>query len=207
MKKILSVFMLGGVALSANAQQINGGFDAEWVKCVPWDSKGNTSVSGTEPEGWHASNVNTAIGKKQIIDAVEGKDGTGKAAHLYNTSIAGNKIPAYLTLGTPFATAEVRGITVKNSDGGTFGGSSFTFRPDAMRFDYKRDNSNGDENATVIAYLWNGTWTQKDVPGNTVVWASAKKVDMQDRDRNILDMATATGGEVTSTEGAKCVAK
>lgn len=207
MKKILSVFMLGGVALSANAQQINGGFDAEWVECVPWDSKGNTWASGTEPEGWHASNVNTAIGKKQIIDAVEGKDGTGKAAHLYNTSILGNKIPAYLTLGTPFATAEVRGITVKNSDGGTFGGSSFTFRPDAMRFDYKRDNSNGDENATVIAYLWNGTWTQKDVPGNTVVWASAKKVDMQDRDRNILGMATATGGEVTSTEGAMCVAK
>ena len=82
MKKILSVFMLGGVALSANAQQINGGFDAEWVKCVPWDSKGNTSVSGTQPEGWHASNVNTAIGKRQIIDVVEGKDGTGKAAHL-----------------------------------------------------------------------------------------------------------------------------
>lgn len=97
MKKILSVFMLGGVALSANAQQINGGFDADWVKCVPWDSKGNTSVSGTQPEGWHASNVNTAIGKKQIIDAVEGKDGTGKAAHLHNTSITGNKIPAYLT--------------------------------------------------------------------------------------------------------------
>lgn len=207
MKKILSVFMLGGVALSANAQQINGGFDAEWVKCVPWDSKGNTSVSGTQPEGWHASNVNTAIGKKQIIDAVEGKDGTGKAAHLYNTSITGNKVPAYLTLGTPFATAEVPLFSVKNSDGGTFGGSSFTFRPDAMRFDYKRDNSNGAENATVLAYLWNGTWTQKDVPGNTVVWGSAKKVDMQDRDRNILDMATATGGEVTSTEGAKCVAK
>lgn len=207
MKKILSVFMLGGVALSANAQQINGGFDADWVKCVPWDSKGNTSVSGTQPEGWHASNVNTAIGKKQIIDAVEGKDGTGKAAHLYNTSILGNKIPAYLTLGTPFATAEVKSFSVKNSDGGTFGGSSFTFRPDAMRFDYKRDNSNGDENATVLAYLWNGTWTQKDVPGNTVVVGSTKKVDMQDRDRNILDMATATGGEVTSTEGAACVAK
>lgn len=207
MKKILSVFMLGGVALSANAQQINGGFDAEWVKCVPWDSKGNTSNSGTEPEGWHASNVNTAIGKRQIISAVEGKDGTGKAAHLYNTSITGNKIPAYLTLGTPFATAEVKGITVKNSDGGTFGGSSFTFRPDAMRFDYKRDNSKGDENATVIAYLWNGTWTQKDVPGNTVVWSTAKKVDMQDRDRNILGMATDTGGEVTSTEGATYVAK
>ena len=207
MKKILSVFMLGGVALSANAQQINGGFDADWVKCVPWDSKGNTSFSGTQPEGWHASNVNTAIGKRQIIDAVEGKDGTGKAAHLYNTSILGNKIPAYLTLGTPFATAEVKGFSVKNSDGGTFGGSSFTFRPDAMRFDYKRDNSKGDEKATVIAYLWNGTWTQKDVPGNTVVVGSAKKVDMQDRDRNILDMPMATGGDVTSTEGAACVAK
>ena len=207
MKKIFSIFMLGGVALSANAQQINGDFDTDWVKCVPWDSKGNTSDSGTQPEGWHASNVNTAIGKRQIIDAVEGKDGTGKAAHLYNTSITGNKIPGYLTLGTPFATAEVKGITVKNSDGGTFGGSNFTFRPDAMRFDYKRDNSKGAENATVIAYLWNGTWTQKDVPGNTVVWSSAKKVDMQDRDRNILDMDTDTGGDVTSTEGAACVAK
>ena len=96
---------------------------------------------------------------------------------------------------------------MKNSDGGTFGGSSFTFRPDAMRFDYKRDNSKGDEKATVIAYLWNGTWTQKDVPGNTVVVGSAKKVDMQDRDRNILDMPMATGGDVTSTEGAACVAK
>ena len=207
MKKIFSIFMLGGVALSANAQQINGDFDTDWVKCVPWDSKGNTSDSGTQPEGWHASNVNTAIGKRQIIDAVEGKDGTGKAAHLYNTSITGNKIPGYLTLGTPFATAEVKGITVKNSDGGTFGGSNFTFRPDAMRFDYKRDNSKGAENATVIAYLWNGTWTQKDVPGNTVVWSSAKKVDMQDRDRNILGMATATGGEVTQSDGAMCVAK
>ena len=203
MKKILSVFMLGGVALSANAQQINGGFDADWVKCVPWDSKGNTSNSGTEPEEWHASNVNTAIGKRQIISAVEGKDGTGKAAHLYNTSIAGNKIPAYLTLGTPFATAEVRGITVKNSDGGTFGGSSFTFRPDAMRFDYKRDNSNGDENATVLAYLWNGTWTQKDVPANTTVnfiaFTDATKVDMVDRDRNVLGMPKTNavlGGDV-----------
>lgn len=207
MKKILSVFMLGGVALSANAQQINGDFDTDWVKCVPWDSEGNTSDSGTQPEGWHASNVSTAIGKRQIIDAVEGKDGTGKAAHLYNTSIVGNKIPGYLTLGTPFATAEVRGFSVKNSDGGTFGGSSFAFHPDAMRFDYKRDNSKGAENATVMAYLWNGTWTQKDVPGNTIVWSTATKVDMQDRDRNILGMATVTGGEVTHTDDAMCVAK
>ena len=45
------------------------------------------------------------------------------------------------------------------------------------------------------------------MPGNTVVWASATKVDMQDRDRNIFDMPTSTGGDVTSTEGATCVAK
>ncbi len=101
--------------------------------------------------------------------------------------------------------------TIRNSDGGVFGGKAFTYHPDAISFEYQRDNSNGtDEQATVVAYLWNGTWTQKDVPGNTAVgiwsYGTTTKVDMQNRDRNILGMTTATGGEVSKTDGATLVA-
>lgn len=76
-----------------------------------------------------------------------------------------------------------------------------------------RDNSKGTERASVIAYIWNGTYTQKSVPGNTAVslslltYGTATKVDMTDRDRNILGMSTTTGGDVSSTSGAACVAK
>lgn len=210
MKKICTLFMLGGVAIAANAQQINGSFNSDWHYCTPWDSKGNTTSVGSEPEGWHVSNVNVAspLSPVTIADAVDSKEGEGWAVKLTNKSTAGNAVPAYLTLGTPFATAQVNfPAKVVDSDGGTFGGNSFTYRPDALSFDYKRDNSHGAENATVVAYLWNGTWTQSDVPGNTAIWTSTTKVDMVNRDRNILGIDTSTGGNITSTEGATCVAK
>lgn len=204
MKKIYSLLFMGGVVIAANAQQINGSFDGEWVKCVPWDSKGNTTAVGTRPEGWNISNV--ALGNIKLGSETVGSDGTGKAVKLVNKNLFGNGIPGYLTLGTPFATAE--GITANNADGGTFGGAALAYHPDAISFDYKRDNSkNASEPATVVAYLWSGTWTQKDVPGNTVISGSATKTDMTDRDRNILGMSTATGGDVGSTDNAKLVAQ
>ena len=204
MKKIYSLLFMGGVALTANAQQINGSFDGEWVKCVPWDSKGNTTAVGTRPEGWNISNV--ALGNIKLGSETVGSDGTGKAVKLVNKNLFGNGIPGYLTLGTPFATAE--GVTANNADGGTFGGAALAYHPDAISFDYKRDNSkNASEPATVVAYLWSGTWTQKDVPGNTVISGSATKVDMTDRDRNVLDMPTSTGGDVSATDNAKLVAQ
>lgn len=38
MKKNYALLLLSVAALTANAQQINGDFDAAWEKCVPWDS-------------------------------------------------------------------------------------------------------------------------------------------------------------------------
>lgn len=211
MNKFYTLLFLSGAALSANAQQINGSFDGEWGKCIPWDSKGNTTVVGTTPKGWTISNVYPGI--KVEVGTFEDREG-GKAVKLTNKNAAGQIVPSYITLGTPWATAETKATTVRKADGGTWGGQKFTYHPDALSFDYKRDNSHGKENATVIAYLWNGTWTQKDVPANTAIgvfsYGTATKVDMTDRDRNVLGMektAAVLGGDVTSTDGATCVAK
>ena len=214
MKKNYALLLLSVAALTANAQQINGDFDSEWEKCVPWDSKGNTFSEGVQPQGWHMANVKLAgkVGEKVTRSAEdEPANYAVKVNNIYN-SIVKQNIPGYFTLGTPWATAETKGVKVRNSDGGTFGGKEFTYHPDAISFEYQRDNSNGtDEQATVLAYLWNGTWTQKDVPGNNAVgvfsWGSATRVDMLNRERNVLGMSkTATGGDVTKTEGATLVA-
>lgn len=214
MKKNYALLLLSVAALTANAQQINGDFDAAWEKCVPWDSKGNTMKKGVQPQGWHMANVVLAgeVGEK-LTRSAEGEPANYavKVKNIYNSAVKQN-IPGYFTLGTPWATAETWFTKVRNSDGGVFGGKEFTYHPDAISFEYQRDNSNGtDEQATVLAYLWNGTWTQKDVPGNTEVgvfgWGNATHVDMENRERNVLGMSkTATGGDVTKTEGATLVA-
>lgn len=214
MKKNYALLLLSVAALTANAQQINGDFDSEWEKCVPWDSKGNTFSEGVQPQGWHMANVKLAgkVGEKVTRSAEdEPANYAVKVKNIYN-SIVNQNIPGYFTLGTPWATAETKGVKVRNSDGGTFGGKEFTYHPDAISFEYQRDNSNGtDEPATVLAYLWNGTWTQKDVPGNNAIgvfsWGSATHVDMANRERNVLGMSkTATGGDVTKTDGTTLVA-
>lgn len=214
MKKNYALLLLSVAALTANAQQINGDFDSAWEKCVPWDSKGNTMKKGMQPQGWHMANVVLAgeVGEKVTRSAEdEPANYAVKVKNIYN-SIVKQNIPGYFTLGTPWATAETKGVKVRNSDGGTFGGKEFTYHPDAISFEYQRDNSNGtDEQATVLAYLWNGTWTQKDVPGNNAIgvfsWGNATRVDMENRERNVLGMSkTATGGDVTKTEGATLVA-
>lgn len=215
MKKNYALLLLSVAALTANAQQINGDFDSAWEKCVPWDSKGNTLSKGVQPQGWHMANVVLAgeVGEKVTRSAEdEPANYAVKVNNIYN-SIVKQNIPGYFTLGTPWATAETKNLSVRNSDGGTFGGKEFTYHPDAISFEYQRDNSNGtDEPATVLAYLWNGTWTQKDVPGNNAIglltwWGNATRVDMENRERNVLGMSkTATGGDVTKTDGATLVA-
>lgn len=183
-------------------------FEDEWVKCTPWDTAGNKNQSGKTPNGWCVSNVYTSIVSKAFVVGTrldKYEDETDYAVKLKNTDYAGQKIPAYMTLGTSWATAI--GANGHDADGGSFGGKSFTNRPDAISFDYLRDNSKGKENATVVAYLWKGTYTQKDVPGNTALTSlGIKKTTMTDRDRNILGMSTVQGGKVTKTQDAEYIA-
>lgn len=198
---------------TATTPQLND-FSGDWETCIPWDSKGNTESSGTQPKGWHISNVQTALGAVVAGAKAEGSNGTTVAVKLTNQEKAGQMIPAYMSLGTPWATAETKGTKVRNADGGVFGGLDFTYRPDAISFDYQRDNSKKKENATAIAYLWKGTWTQTNVPGNTAVgvfsYGTATKVTMTNRDRNVLGNETsATLGDkpAVPSEDAKLIAK
>lgn len=197
---------------TATTPQLND-FNGDWETCIPWDSEGNTKASGTQPKGWHISNVQTALGAVVAGAKAEGSNGTTVAVKLTNQEMAGQMIPAYMSLGTPWATAETKGTKVRNADGGVFGGTTFTYRPDAISFDYQRDNSKGKENATAIAYLWKGTWTQTNVPGNTAVgvfyYGTATKVTMTNRDRNVLGNETSAtlGDPATHTADAKLIAK
>lgn len=200
--------------LPAAAQLPDPAF-ATWVNCIPWTSTGNEKAEGTQPEGWTISNVIgiAGLGATTVGAEAEGIDGA-KAVTLTNSPnpyMAAQIVPGYLTLGTTWSTAvglEVLGGNLSNNDGGSFGGIGLDKRPDGVHFSFKRTVADGSEqNATVVAYLWKGTFEQADVPGNIVLAGSPAAVKMVNRDRNILGMETNKGGEVTKTEGAALIAK
>ena len=206
--------MLATAAQAASAQQLpNTTFDDAWVDCFPWEAGSYVSTArGSQPEGWCISNVSNVMMPIVGEEVEPGADGTGKAVKLINVtaSIAGQNAPGYMTLGTAWATAETKMTSVRNADGGVFGGIEFNYHPDAVRLTYKHDVSNGAENMSVIAYLWKGTWTQMDVPSNTAVgvfsWAEATKVTMFDRIQNVLGRECLTGGDVFKTDDAALIA-
>ena len=208
MKKIFTTLLLFA-AMATQAQQLpNCGFDADWVDCIPWTSKGNTATNGSQPDGWTISHVigMSGTGATEVGSKVEGGyNGSAYAVNLTNTSnplSSSQIVPAYMTLGTTWATSTGL-IAIKNKDGGVFGGYGFGYRPDAIRFDYKRSHgtSKVDEPSVVCAYMWKGSTSQADVPGDNASSSSVlKKVTMTDRDRNILGMTTSQGGAVTKTD-------
>lgn len=215
MKKIFTLlFCLA--SLGASAQQVNGGFDETWVDCVPWTSKNNTTAQGIQPVDWCVSNVagmsfiGGLVGNTTIATQTIGVDDSGFAITLTNSpnsAVSSQYIPAYMTLGTTWNTAKSTvTMSVRNQDGGTFGGKSFTYKPDGIKFKYKRSHGTADtdEPAVVTAYLWKGTWTQASVPGNTGL--STTSATMTNRDRNILGMGYSQGGTVTKTDDAKLLA-
>ena len=231
MKKLYFLFACAAVSCSASlvSAQLPDPAFTNWVDCIPWTSNGNTTVVttvknslkdvpetwGTQPEGWFISNVIgiNGMGATVIGGIEEGIDG-GKAVGLLNKPnpfMASQIVPGYLTLGTTWSTAvgmEVLKGNFANSDGGTFGGIKCESRPDAVSFYYKRSLAEGNTQcATIVAYSWTGKKKKKDVPANIVTYGSPVKVDMVNRDRNILGMETIKGGQVTTTEGAGLVSK
>ncbi len=212
MKKLFTLLLLGGT-LTVNAQQVNGSFDDVWEKCIPWTSSNNTKEKGTQPIGWTISNVIgvNGLGATQVGFEAKSSD-LNTAVQLINTPNTMSKsqiVPAYITLGTSWATSKGGMFgDPTDKDGGSFGGVNFTYRPDAIKFSYKRihGKSNPQEKATVVAYIWKGTYTQYDVPGENSL-GSPKTTTMYNRDRHILNMNTSEGGSKTQSAEAECIAK
>ncbi len=239
MKKLYASFLTGLLMAAApqvaTAQQLqNSGFEEAWNPCIPYTYYGNAGytdqlsqlVVGENPAGWVVSNVAgmasfnngtpTGLGSTTVGSKTAGYE-SESAVLLTNTPnpfMAAQIVPAYLTLGTTWSTANpgfgIGGITIKNSDGGVFGGQSFTERPKGIEFMYKRTRGEAkpDEKTTVVAYLWKGHWTQKDVPVTVYMTGSPTTVDMTDRDRCVMgmDMTGCQGGEVTKTDDAELIA-
>lgn len=145
------------------------------------------------------------MGRTTVGHEITGKDNTGKAVNLTNTETALSQVvPAYITLGTTWSTS----TGTSNKDGGTFGGISFKYKPDALKFYYKRSCSGSNVRSSVIAYLWNGQTTQEHVPGNITRSATASPTNttMINRDVNLLDKPFEKGDK-NFTNTSKIIAK
>lgn len=217
MKKfnLLLCSLIAAIPAVAQQQVPDAGFDETWGDCVPWTSNKNTKTNGIQPNSWVISNV---IGMNGVGATLVGGEATGvnadtdandKCVHLFNAPnsiLATQIVPGYVTLGTTWSTS----VMGQQNDGGTFGGAPFTGRPTKITFMYRRtlgDDANT-QPATAVAYLWKGTFTQAEVPGNIgMTAATLVKVDMVDRDRAVLGMETATGGAVTKSQDAELIAK
>ena len=234
-KTILSGAVMLALAIPAGAQQIaNSDFDGEWHDCIPFTYYADEGYSdqlskvvvGQNPAGWVISNVTgmaayndgspAGLGSTQVGERTEGY-GEGAAVSLVNSPnpfMPQQIVPAYVTLGTTWSTANpafgMTGITINDSDGGTFGGQAFSERPKGIEFMYRksRGTAKPDEPAMVVAYLWKGHWTQSDVPVTIYMAGEPTKIPMVDRDRCVLgmDMTGLQGGEVTPSEDAELIA-
>lgn len=233
-KTSIGLMMAGLMAPNASAQtQIpNSDFEGEWIDCVPWTFYGSEEKNGelsafrvdSIPKGWMISNVAgmtsyyegnaNGLGATVVGDSVSGFE-SNTAVKLTNTPnpfMATQIVPGYLTLGTSWSTAKPQfagwSIVINNSDGGAFGGIAFTDRPTGLEFMYKRSRGEDKpaEKSTVVAYLWKGHWTQKNVPTTICMVGDPISKDMIDRDRCVLGMETPEGGEVTKTDDAELIA-
>lgn len=230
MKKFYTLLAALGVTASMAAQQLpNAGFDTDWVDCYPWSSNadnGNTdgpfsgtNKQGTTPKPWCISSVFVSTnnlfksGNKTLgTQETPGYGESGFAVNLKDVQInitfmrIKKLIPAYISLGTSWSTSTTTSAT--NKAGGAFGGAKFSFRPDAVSFHYK--NQNTTSKSVVVAYIWKGTFTQADVPANIdPTGSNPTKVTMIDRDRQVLgmDLTNCQGGATSKTDDALCIAK
>ena len=201
-------FLLSGAlllsisAFTANAQQIpvsNIDFTSWKGTCgtSTWTSTmypkgGDFTRPGDEPSEWNGSSVASFNIPMKTIS----KDGTSVKIENYEFNKLGinQTIPGYLTLGTPWVF--VGGTTMFEAksyapygDGGSYGGLSFNYKPDAIKVKYKKTNSG--ETSHIIAYLWSGEFVSKvptsyDIKGNKYTYGR----ELSNVDRVVLGRQT-----------------
>lgn len=206
MKEFYTMLLLGGMALSASAQHLpNVGFDS-------WKGSGNAGSTyqssksgltgstnagmrqrpGDEPTEWFGGSINQKVmgleKKQELLYKVTDKDNTW--VKMTNTFVGvaniGSVAPGFLNFGTPWVYAV---SDISKCDGGTYGGRSFTSKPDAVAGRFKKTPVATEENSYIIAYLWSGTFTSQ------IASTSTKDADRlrDDVDRAILGSVSKTG--------------
>lgn len=191
------LFLAGGLCISA--QTFPSGdfntFETGWNEV------------GVQPTGWKGSNVNQfSLAKiQEVYEETSGRNGS--AVKLVNTAAGmlgiGANAPAYITLGSPWVYANI--ADVKGSDGGTWGGTAFAFRPDAVKGFIKREIAtettskekycelNPNEVCNILVYLWKGSTTS--TLSNVTTSAdgiTGKNVEVKDLDKAVLGKVEAT---------------
>lgn len=214
MKKQLLTLALLAVAGTAGAQQLpNGSFDeGKWVDCVPFTNGASSKKVGKCPPSWTIAHVAGAVnlwgaGNKAVGEP-DNAGNTGTAVKIYNTTTTNNNlVPGYITLGTTWNTAQNMGTSAK--DGGSFGGISFKYKPDALEFYFKRSITGANTRSSFIAYLWNGTVTQNNVPVTSPSSGSPKTYNMPNRDIFVLrkdDLTASCQGDKNPTNPTHLIA-
>ena len=179
MKRLFTLLLGATFGCGIQAQYLpNTGFEAWKEVCgssyqssksgKSGGAEGFRQRPGTEPMDWNGSSVNQKVWayffsqekQETLITQGVSRNGT-KSVVLTNKFVGvgniGSNAPAFITFGTPWVYAV---STIEQCDGGVYGGTNFTFRPDAIRGWYKRTPSTeGNENAHIIAYLWKGTYS------------------------------------------------
>ncbi len=221
MKKTLLIALLAATVGHVGAQQINGTFDDEWEACTPYQGAGSyySTGVGKQPAGWNASSIYQMGVTKELVEQSEDAENT--SVFMFNRYVGalgmGQVAPGYISLGTPWNAAKVKLFSgISEKDGGSFGGIEFGYKPDALRFSYKRghgkantpaaDDSDGSENlneaASVVALLWKGSYSSS-VGVGVKLNSSPSKETMIDREKDVMGMIT---DGVTASDDAECIA-
>ena len=217
MKKIYTLCAAALVAAStATAQQLPDGigtFDGAWEDCYP--NAGDTKV-GKQPAGWGASNVDQMLTFDQLV--TQGVDRTSTESDTYSVHLLnyfcglnasmGATAPAYITIGSAWNYGDGPNLNTPNdkSDGGSYGGIEFGYRPDAVSMWIKRVHKtelasgengsiNANEKATILAYAWKGETSSTvkvglDYKLGIITISEAEDRILTNRDKDVLGMVT-----------------
>ncbi len=219
MKKNLllsSAFLLSISAFTAQAQQLpNVGFDSWKSSCgaTIWTStmaNGGFTRPGVEPTDWNGSNVKPFNSSLASADdcCTKGDADNNIYVQLKNTNkYTKDAIPGYLSLATPWVFVGGKGLIyasqyAKYGDGGSAGSVSFSYRPDALKYRYKRADDTSDK-SHAIAYLWAGTFESNVPTSVTTSGVYTYGRTLEDVDRVVLGRQTDTNVTKTGTLIAK----
>lgn len=169
-KKLFSLLLLGGLTLTAGAQQLpNIGFSNWKTECGSSEAFGTGGLTssktgemrqrpGEEPTDWNGSSINQKVIMQKTVTLIFNENQTVKMQNEFiGVGTIGSVAPGFINLGTPWFYAI---STTSECNGGAYGGIAFTHKPDAITGRYKRTDATG-ETSHIIAYLWSGTFVSK----------------------------------------------